>query len=88
MEDPTTSPNRTTVSRPVSARNRFSQRTATIETKVKMPEEGGTNRPTLVRPAPDDPSKAPIENVLDLVELGVFGPVSLSKHTLIWENNH
>lgn len=41
-----------------------------------MSQEGGTNRPTLVRPAPEDPDKAPIENVLDVLELGVFGPVS------------
>jgi hypothetical protein len=43
-----------------------------------MSQEGGTNRPTLVRPAPEDPDKAPIENVLDVLELGVFGPVSPS----------
>lgn len=42
-----------------------------------MSQEGGTNRPTLVRPAPEDPDKAPIENVLDVLELGVFGPVSV-----------
>lgn len=44
-------------------------------------EEGGTNRPTLVKPAPNDPTKAPIENVLDVLELGVFGPVSEKHHT-------
>lgn len=44
-----------------------------------MPEEGGNDRPTLIRPPPNDPDKAPIENVLDVLELSVFGPVSLSR---------
>lgn len=43
-----------------------------------MPEEGGSERPTLIRPPPDDPDKAPIENALDVLELSVFGPVSPS----------
>lgn len=36
-----------------------------------MPE-----RPTLLRQPPPDPNKAPIENVLDVTELAVLGPVS------------
>ncbi|KAB5560026.1 acyl-CoA thioesterase II [Coniochaeta sp. 2T2.1] len=32
------------------------------------------NRVTLLRPPPDDPNKAPIENVLDVTELAVLGP--------------
>ncbi|KAK4102902.1 Thioesterase/thiol ester dehydrase-isomerase [Parathielavia hyrcaniae] len=32
------------------------------------------DRPTLLRPPPDDPKKAPIENVLDVTELAVLGP--------------
>lgn len=39
--------------------------------KVPMEE-----RTTLLRPPPDDPNKAPIENVLEVTELGVLGPVS------------
>lgn len=35
-------------------------------------------QPTLIRPPPDDPNKSPIENVLDVLELGVIGPVSLN----------
>lgn len=42
-----------------------------------MAEEGGSERPTLIRPPPNDPDKAPIENALDVLELNVFGPVSL-----------
>lgn len=34
-------------------------------------------RSTLVRPPPADPDKAPIENVLDVTEVGVLGTVSL-----------
>ncbi|KAK7743847.1 acyl-CoA thioesterase [Cytospora paraplurivora] len=49
-----------------------------------MPEEGGTNRPTLVKPAPDDPDKAPIENDLDVIELGVFGPDIFTNARPIW----
>lgn len=47
-------------------------------------EEGGTNRPTLVKPAPNDPTKAPIENVLDVLELGVFGPNIFTNARPIW----
>ncbi|ROW10626.1 hypothetical protein VMCG_02054 [Cytospora schulzeri] len=47
-------------------------------------EEGGTNRPTLVKPAPNDPTKAPIENVLDVLELGVFGPDIFTNARPIW----
>ncbi|GAB1311605.1 acyl-CoA thioesterase [Madurella fahalii] len=32
------------------------------------------DRPTLLRPPPDDPNKAPIENVLEVTELAVLGP--------------
>ncbi|KAK3940576.1 Thioesterase/thiol ester dehydrase-isomerase [Diplogelasinospora grovesii] len=32
------------------------------------------DRPTLVRPPPPDPNKAPIENVLEVTELAVLGP--------------
>ncbi|KAJ9155520.1 Acyl-coenzyme A thioesterase 8 [Pleurostoma richardsiae] len=32
------------------------------------------HRPTLVKPPPPDPNKAPIENVLDVTELAVIGP--------------
>ncbi|KAK4239735.1 acyl-coenzyme A thioesterase 8 [Achaetomium macrosporum] len=32
------------------------------------------DRPTLLRPPPDDPNKAPIENALDVTELAVLGP--------------
>lgn len=34
------------------------------------------DRPTLLRPPPEDPGKAPIENALDVTELAVLGPVS------------
>ena len=34
------------------------------------------DRPTLLRPPPNDPDKAPIENVLEVTELAVLGPVS------------
>lgn len=40
-----------------------------------MPEQGGNERPTLIRPPPTDPDKSPIENALDVLELNVFGPV-------------
>lgn len=33
-------------------------------------------RSTLLRPPPADPNKAPIENVLEVTEVGVLGPVS------------
>lgn len=33
------------------------------------------DRSTLLRPPPDDPNKAPIENVLEVTELAVLGPV-------------
>ena len=33
-------------------------------------------RPTLVRQPPQDTSKAPIENALELTDLSVIGPVS------------
>ncbi|KAK2780549.1 acyl-CoA thioesterase II [Colletotrichum kahawae] len=33
-----------------------------------------TGRSTIVRPPPDDPNKSPIENVLEVTELGVLGP--------------
>ncbi|GKT42421.1 acyl-coenzyme A thioesterase 8 [Colletotrichum spaethianum] len=36
-----------------------------------------SGRSTIIRPPPDDPNKAPIENVLEVTELGVLGPVSL-----------
>ncbi|KAI7779629.1 hypothetical protein LA080_000653 [Diaporthe eres] len=49
-----------------------------------MSQEGGTNRPTLVRPAPEDPDKAPIENVLDVLELGVFGPDIFTNKRPLW----
>lgn len=32
-------------------------------------------RTTLLRPPPPDPNKAPIENVLEVTELAVLGPV-------------
>ncbi|GKT96151.1 acyl-CoA thioesterase II [Colletotrichum tofieldiae] len=35
-----------------------------------------SGRSTIIRPPPDDPNKAPIENVLEVTELGVLGPVS------------
>lgn len=31
---------------------------------------------TLIKPPPDDPNKSPIENVLEVTELAVLGPVS------------
>ena len=34
------------------------------------------DRPTLLKPPEWDPNKAPIENVLDVTELAVLGPVS------------
>lgn len=34
-----------------------------------------SGRPTLLRPPPEDASKAPIENALEITELGVLGPV-------------
>ncbi|KKY33204.1 putative acylthioesterase ii [Diaporthe ampelina] len=49
-----------------------------------MSQEEGTNRPTLVRPAPEDPDKAPIENVLDVLELGVFGPDIFTNKRPLW----
>lgn len=33
------------------------------------------DRPTLIKPPPEDPNKAPIENVLEVTELAVLGPV-------------
>lgn len=42
-----------------------------------MADEGGNDRPTLIRPPPNDPDKAPIENALEVLELSVIGPVSL-----------
>ncbi|KAJ5009105.1 Acyl-coenzyme A thioesterase 8 [Colletotrichum sp. SAR 10_99] len=33
-----------------------------------------TGRSTIVRPPPEDPNKSPIENVLEVTELGVLGP--------------
>ncbi|OLN96507.1 Acyl-coenzyme A thioesterase 8 [Colletotrichum chlorophyti] len=33
-----------------------------------------TGRSTIIRPPPDDPNKSPIENVLEVTELGVLGP--------------
>ncbi|KAK1573832.1 acyl-CoA thioesterase II [Colletotrichum navitas] len=33
-----------------------------------------SGRSTIIRPPPDDPNKAPIENVLEVTELGVLGP--------------
>ena len=36
------------------------------------------DRPTLLRPPPDDPNKAQIENALEVAELAVLGPVSYS----------
>jgi hypothetical protein len=36
-----------------------------------MPHPG-----TLIKPPPDDPNKSPIENVLEVTELAVLGPVS------------
>ncbi|KAG5927316.1 hypothetical protein E4U53_002887, partial [Claviceps sorghi] len=36
-------------------------------------ETGGDERPTLLRPPPPDPCKAPIENVLEVTEVGVLG---------------
>lgn len=38
-------------------------------------DEGGSDRPTLIRPPPKDPDKAPIENALEVLELSVIGPV-------------
>lgn len=35
-----------------------------------------TDRTTLLRPPPEDPNKAQIENALDVTELAVLGPVS------------
>lgn len=32
-------------------------------------------RTTLLRPPPPDPNKAPIENVLEVTELAILGPV-------------
>lgn len=49
-----------------------------------MSQEGGTNRPTLVRPAPEDPDKALIENLLDVLELGVFGPDIFTNKRPLW----
>lgn len=41
-----------------------------------MPEKTAWDeRTTLLRPPPNDESKAPIENVLEVTELGVLGPV-------------
>ena len=37
-------------------------------------------RPTLIRPPPEDLSKAPIENTLEVIELAVIGPVSLDSY--------
>lgn len=44
------------------------------ETTESMARE--EQRSTLVRPPPADPDKAPIENVLDVTEVGVLGTVS------------
>lgn len=38
-------------------------------------------RPTLIRPPPEDPSKAAIENSLEVTELAVIAPVSLDTNT-------
>jgi hypothetical protein len=43
----------------------------TDSTALKMEER----RATIMKPPPDDPSKAPIENILEITELGVLGPV-------------
>lgn len=41
------------------------------------------DRPTLLRQPPPDPTKAPIENVLEVTELAVLGPVSHGLHVLL-----
>lgn len=51
--------------------------------RLKMPEEGGNDRPTLIRPPPDDPDKAPIENALDVLDLSVIGPVSFTETSIL-----
>ena len=40
------------------------------------------DRTTLLRPPPADPNKSPIENVLDVTELAVLGPVSRRRRLL------
>lgn len=48
-----------------------------------MPEKTPWDeRTTLLRPPPNDKSKAPIENALEVTELGVLGPVRL--HPAKW----
>lgn len=43
-----------------------------------MPEKTPWDeRTTLLRPPPNDKSKSPIENALEVTELGVLGPVRL-----------
>ncbi|KAK0730043.1 thioesterase-like superfamily-domain-containing protein [Lasiosphaeris hirsuta] len=42
------------------------------------------DRPTLLRPPPPDPSKAPIENVLEVTELAVLGPDLFTNSRQAW----
>ncbi|KAK1763553.1 Thioesterase/thiol ester dehydrase-isomerase [Phialemonium atrogriseum] len=44
-----------------------------------------SDRPTLVKPPPEDPNKAPIENVLDVTELGVLGPNIFTNTRKPWQ---
>lgn len=41
----------------------------------------GEQRATLLREPPPDPSKSPMENTLEVTELVVLGPVSISYRT-------
>ncbi|KAF3768748.1 hypothetical protein M406DRAFT_92086 [Cryphonectria parasitica EP155] len=49
-----------------------------------MSEEGASDRPTLIRPPPDDPDKAPIENALDVLDLSVIGPNIFTNKRPLW----
>ncbi|CAN8100493.1 unnamed protein product [Discula destructiva] len=49
-----------------------------------MSDEGGSDRPTLIRPPPNDPEKAPIENALEVLELGVIGPNIFTNTRPMW----
>lgn len=48
-----------------------------------MAKNEASGRSTLLRQPPDDPSKAPLENALELTELGVLGPVRVLTLILI-----
>lgn len=47
-------------------------------------EQTVAGRPTIMKPPPDDPSKAPIENILEITQLSVLGPVRSHPTTHIY----